>query len=299
MAGIIRKAKSNINFLTRDYISNNYNLAIKRKTMHNEISYLHWHEFFEIEIILSGECRQSLNGINYEFSAGMLTLLSPTDYHELVFKDNVELITIMFDESILPDYYKNILYQLSEARIFNPVKQMYNKIVYIANAMLDESMIEKEDKQQYLSNLLCCIISDIHYLRISDSKLSAVNDSLPADTTSIQKALYYTHVHFRDNPSLDEVAEIAHYTKNYFCAAFKNTLGKTYVSYLNELKLNYAKKVLVTTELRVSEICYQSGFESLSNFLKCFRAEFGISPQKYRQQFIKSLGDIDTHDKTL
>lgn len=294
MSKDVKNVKGNINFLTRDYISNNYNLTIKRKVMHNEISYLHWHEFFEIEIILSGKCSQCLNGINYSFNEGMLCILSPTDYHELVFKDEVELITIMFDDDILPDYYKNILYRISEARIFCPKKQMYDKIASITIAMLDESMIEKEDKRQYLSNLLCCILSDIHYLIISDSKLSDSNDGLPADTMCIQKALYYIHVHFRDNPSLDEVAQITHYTKNYFCSVFKNTFGKTYVSYLNDLKLNYAKKVLVTTKLRVSEICYQSGFESLSNFMKCFHEKFGISPQKYRQQYINSLSNKES-----
>lgn len=276
-----KRSNNGILFLTKDYISNDCNLTIVKKLMKNEISYLHWHDFFEFEFVVSGKYRQVINGVSYESEEGMFCLLSPTDYHEICFDEEVCLITLMFDENILPDYYLNILYEASGKLVFKPDRRLFSKLRGILETMLCQGNMSKEDRVFYITNLLCCVISDIKPLLAKNEPIQK-NELDLSDNFGLHKALCYIRVHFRENPSLEEAAAVAHYTKTYFCRAFKDYFGKTYVEYLTEQKLIYAKKLLMTTKQKVTDICYRSGFESISNFYKYFYNYFGSAPQKYR-----------------
>ena len=65
-------------------------------------------------------------------------------------------------------------------------------------------------------------------------------------------------------------------------------MGKTYKEYMNALKLDYAKKLVVTSNAPVKEICFASGFNSLTNFLKAFKEHFGMSPGTMRKEKVNN-----------
>ncbi|WP_372638124.1 helix-turn-helix domain-containing protein [Fodinibius sp.] len=73
-------------------------------------------------------------------------------------------------------------------------------------------------------------------------------------------------------------------TKTAFCRYFKKVTGKTFFTYLNEYRGGYACKLLMQTNLNVSEICYKSGFNSISNFNKQFKAITDTSPVRYKNK---------------
>ena len=100
-------------------------------------------------------------------------------------------------------------------------------------------------------------------------------------STPITKALLYLHLHFRENPSLSHTANIAGFCPNYFSELFHKHMGCTYTEYLTTLKLNYAKRLLESCDITSTDVCFECGFSSLSNFLKVFKLHFGISPHQY------------------
>ena len=89
-------------------------------------------------------------------------------------------------------------------------------------------------------------------------------------------------MHFRESPSLEEASRVCNMSKTYFCSAFRSYTGMGFVKYVNNLKLNYARKLIISTTLSITDVCYKSGFNSESNFLRAFKQEFGMSAQKYR-----------------
>ena len=99
----------------------------------------------------------------------------------------------------------------------------------------------------------------------------------------MKKALLYLHGHFRENPTLTEMARLFGFNTNYFSSRFHQYTGKTFKNYLNLLKLEYAKKLLLSGDLSVTEIGYAAGFTSLPNFLRCFKTHFGMSPGALRR----------------
>lgn len=101
----------------------------------------------------------------------------------------------------------------------------------------------------------------------------------------INQVYKYIHNHFQDDIRLKDVTNISNMTKAAFCRYFKKVTGKTFVTYLNEYRVGHACKLLIQTNYTATEICYKSGFNSVSNFNKQFKNITATSPIKYRNEF--------------
>jgi len=72
--------------------------------------------------------------------------------------------------------------------------------------------------------------------------------------------------------------------EQYFCRFFKKALGKTPVSYINDFRIRHAATLLRTTELPVTEVCLESGFNNLGHFMKEFKKATQFTPLQFRRQ---------------
>lgn len=88
------------------------------------------------------------------------------------------------------------------------------------------------------------------------------------------------------NPDLmlGEVAAEANLSPSYFSAVFSQEFGESYKDYITRLRIERAKELLLTTNLKCSEIAYQSGYNDPHYFSHVFRKNIGLPPQQFRQQ---------------
>lgn len=250
-------------------------LLIRKKNLHNYD--LHWHDCFEIELILSGTATQILNGKKYEMSPGVLYLLNPTDFHSME-SSGASVYNIMFSEELLDESVlqkilsvdKNIIFQLNERELKNTQ--------FLISQMLYEFENKTDFSEFIIKNLMECLF--IMILRKCEFSLE---ENIEDDNKSIRKAVLYIHSRFRENPTMEQVANVAGFNKNYFSGLFHSATGKTYKEYINNLKLEHAKKLTVSSNISVTEICYASGFNSLTNFLRAFKSAYGVSPAQMRK----------------
>jgi len=256
------------------------NLLIRRKKLHDYD--LHWHDCFEIELILSGTVIQSLNGVTQTLGPGDIYLLNPTDFHSVKSK-NAEVFNIMFSESLLDEDLLQKILSVDSNLVFHLETKEFRNAVSIISQMVDEFDHTKDFSETYIKNLLECLF--IILLRKHDFDFSAAADS---NISGIRKSILFIHSHFRENPSMTTAADISGFNMNYFSTLFHKVTGKTYKEYLNDLKLEYAKKLVLTGTLSISEICFASGFNSLPNFLKTFKLRYGISPGNMRKEHTSS-----------
>ena len=84
---------------------------------------------------------------------------------------------------------------------------------------------------------------------------------------------------------LDDVARVAGMTPKSFSRFFKKNTGKAFIQYVNELRVGLACRKLMQSDASVSEICYASGFNNLSNFNRQFKERKGMSPKEFRKQY--------------
>ncbi len=251
------------------------NLSIRKKQLKNYD--LHWHDCFEIELILSGSAVHELNGKTYNLTPGDIYLLNPTDFHR-VKSDGAEVFNIMFSENLLDDELLQKILNVENNIAFHLSKTEFENATALISQMLTEFKNGEDYSEAYIKNLLECLF--IILLRRSTFKQEAESDE---KTIGVRKALLYIHSHFRDNPTMAEAAKISGFNKNYFSSLFHKTTGQTYKNYLSLLKLEHAKKLVLSSKISVTEICFASGFNSLPNFLRSFKAHFGISPGAMRK----------------
>lgn len=103
-------------------------------------------------------------------------------------------------------------------------------------------------------------------------------------THVIQMALAYIQENYRRELSLQEVADHVHMSKNYFSEQFKRLTGLNFIDFVIQLRIHYAKQLLVTTSLKIYDIGQNSGFNSPKHFLKMFKREVECTPTEYRQR---------------
>lgn len=99
----------------------------------------------------------------------------------------------------------------------------------------------------------------------------------------IRLAVQYIREHFREPLNMATVSSHVSMSYSLFSQLFKQYTGTNFVSYVQKLRLEEAKRLLETTDARVGEICYQVGFQDDKHFLKIFKSITGLSPSEYRR----------------
>jgi AraC-like DNA-binding protein len=103
-----------------------------------------------------------------------------------------------------------------------------------------------------------------------------------SETDRLSEVYKFVQQNFKDNIPLSTIADISNLTPQSFCRFFKKRTGKNYVEYLNEVRIAAACKYLLQTDWSISEIAYNCGYKTVSNFNKLFRNITGSSPKIYR-----------------
>jgi len=105
----------------------------------------------------------------------------------------------------------------------------------------------------------------------------------PQDTAKIDRIYKYVNAHFKDHISLDDIASEVSMTVPAFCRYFKRVTGKTFTQLVNEYRIVHATKLLNESQLSITDVCFESGFNNFSHFNKLFKQVIGKSASSYRK----------------
>lgn len=104
----------------------------------------------------------------------------------------------------------------------------------------------------------------------------------------ILKVKNYIDEHYKDEMSLEQLANLVGMTPTAFSRYFKQRTGKNLSEYIVDIRLGHAARRLVDTTDSVSEICWTTGFNTLSNFNRLFRKRKGCNPTEFREKYQKT-----------
>lgn len=142
----------------------------------------------------------------------------------------------------------------------------------------DYDLFEHIEKSESLSALQKRLYSSVNYL------IGKLIESMEnKDDYVIQKAKEYIHNNYQDNLTLNDVATHVFLSENYFSTLFSQKTGTTFRNYLRSFRIEKAKELLTTTNLRIYEVAEQTGYTEHSHFVRAFKALTGQSPGDYRQ----------------
>ena len=147
-----------------------------------------------------------------------------------------------------------------------------------------EIMEHQTDFQQLLS-----ILNVLNELSVSQEfqVLNAEGFSMQTeikDNDRINVVFNHVKANFKEDISLDVIADMVSMTVPSFCRYFKKITNKTFVQFVNEYRLVHASKLLAEQTMNITEVCYESGFNNFSHFNKSFKAFTGQNPSEYRNQ---------------
>ena len=107
-----------------------------------------------------------------------------------------------------------------------------------------------------------------------------------SETPVIAKARAYIAEHQTEELTLGQVAKAVNMSSYYFCKVFKKVAGINFTDYVARVRIEKSKNLLLNPNLRVSEIAFEVGFQSLTHFNRVFKKILGQSPTVYRSQLL-------------
>lgn len=105
------------------------------------------------------------------------------------------------------------------------------------------------------------------------------------DNERINHIFNYVKDHFKEQISLEEIADLANMKVPSFCRYFKKITNKTFTQFVNEYRITHSLKLLAEQPLSITEVCFESGFNNFSYFNKTFKEYIKKSPSQYRKEF--------------
>lgn len=240
---------------------------------------LHLHDFYELEFVVAGSGEQNLNGTIYQLKPGSVSFLTPIDFHSLKSHGDMELVNLTFDESFLTPQMQQFFMNRRDNFFFQGDDNTTHTLRGLLDLMMHESEIEDEYSATFRTHLLDLMLYSLARMGVSNLHADTI-----ASSSQIQQSIQYLFCHFREDISLEDVARHSGYTPNYFSKLFHDYSGEKFVDFLINLRLNYAKMLLISTDLSISVIAEKSGFGSAYNLYRRVQKAFGISPSEFREK---------------
>ena len=88
--------------------------------------------------------------------------------------------------------------------------------------------------------------------------------------------------------TIEDIANEVDLSQSHFMKYFKNTMGTSFIDYLNDYRLTMVSRLLVSSESSILDIAAESGFDNLSYFNRMFKKRFGMTPREYRKKFMEN-----------
>ena len=214
---------------------------------------LHWHDEMEIIYIKKGTGAITVDFKSYVVTGGTIALILPGRLHsiEQYMQESMEYENIIFHPGIL------------------------------ISKKTDTSNTE------FLAPLLSGVLS----VPILFNKC-LLKEPAKRDHKSLEKMkliLKYLENHYMERITIADISAEVGLSQSHFMKYFKNTMGTSFIEYLNEYRLTMASRLLISSESSILAIAEEVGYENLSYFNRTFKKRFGMTPRDYRKQSTKQL----------
>ncbi len=267
----------------------NSTLLLQEDRAESFYSKLHQHEEIQLSYIVNGEGTFYIGDCFGQFSAGDIFAIGehlPHVFSSEPSDQDVHMISLFFT----PNSYGDGFFERPEfhsfRNFFDSVKpgfRLTSNTLEMGQKMIE--MTQQDSLERFLS-----FIELLH--QISKSELDILSSVIHRkkfsenDGKRMRKIMEYTLQNFHKGLTVQEVAEIANMSPNAFCRYFKQRANKTFINFVIDIRIGHACKLLHrNSDLRISEIAFQSGFNNLTNFNRKFRQVKGLTPSEFRNSF--------------
>ena len=267
------------------FVSKHENYSFQNETK----PFWHFHPEIELIYVNKGKGKRHIgNHLSY-FNNSQLLLIGSNLPHN-GFTDRLTIngsqTLIQFKPEFLGDNFFNIPEMESISNLFERSKK--GILFGVETKKEIGKKIEKFPEKEGFKKILG-LLEILHTLAKAEDYTILNADGFafetePQDSAKIDIIFKHVNQNFKENISLDKIADKVSLTVPAFCRYFKKVTGKTFTKFVNEYRVVHATKLLSESQLSITDVCYDCGFNNFSHFNKVFKEFTGKSASKYRSE---------------
>ena len=276
-------------------LSGSKNIQIKKVDEFFLNSPFHFHHLCELVWVEKSFGKRIVGDSIDNFDDGDLVLMGPQLPHiwqndELFYrkkKGHRVKATVIYFPSDFP------LNLTDEQNILSPIQELIKKasrglVFHGATSQKVSQILSALSEEEGLTKIINFLeVIDIlshsmEYRQLASISFKNLYDE--KDTDRINKVYQFLMQNFYRDINLQEVSDLCNMTPTAFCRFFKSRTQKSFTQFLNELRIGHACKLIQNETYSIADVCYESGYNNLTNFNKFFKSITGFTPSKYRRK---------------
>ena len=253
----------------------------------------HGHNFLELHYVFEGHGIEIINGFEYNLEPGTIACVLPHQIHEMHISSWNQVSLFNFGIS-LKFFFESENFNLSLSKLLFDIdleaiplyllnEATANKVHTILNEMLLEYYEAKAFNQLlFRSKLVELLIIFYRFQKSIELIPSNINPTF-SKKGDIWTIVHFVYVNYREDLNLKILSKKFNLSVPYISSNFKNFLGVNFHTFLRTLRIEHACSLLTSSNISISDIAYEVGYQSYSTFIRVFESCKGIAPTAYRK----------------
>ena len=244
----------------------------------------HWHKEIELIYMLGGQLAVTKNGVGKTLVPGDIFLLNSSEIHQLDVEDGDERVSFL-TAHLSYDFAKKfdgaldaVYFQIDRGtRAEEELKELMRQL---ASYML-------EQEHGYPSLKQYAIVMDIFHVLFENcrrQKQISLYGSCKVEFRNAKLAMEYIEEHYREELSLNILAELVGLNPIYFSKYFKDATGKSFTEYVNAVRMKHAVDDLLVHGMSIADAAKYNGFASVKSFENACKRSYGLTPLQFKKQ---------------
>ncbi|SDM48379.1 AraC-type DNA-binding protein [Catalinimonas alkaloidigena] len=256
----------------------------------------HFHPEYQLFLVLKGSGTRFIGDSIAHFEEGEVLFTGPNLPHlwrsdDLYFQEDspgTHGLVIYFGEHFLGEAFLEKQEMHALRQLFHQAHRGVEVVgatrTYLTAAMQRMLTLEGFDRVLALLQALHVLATSSEWRPVASLGYSHAYN--PTDADRMNRVHTYVMDHFKGEVRLSEAAALASMSDSAFCRYFKAHANKTFSAFVSEIRIGYACKLLAQEHLSITQIAYECGFPTLSNFNRQFKRVTQETPFHYRKQFL-------------
>lgn len=245
----------------------------------------HLHNDFEICLLLKGECTVNSKKESYYLNKDSIILFNPIQPHEIMTQNNSALIlSLQISNKFCVNYYpaiSNTNFSVSNLTPFlseDDNRMLISLIIQLSSAYFKHDYGYEFKCLSLINHLFYTLFQLIPHASICDEERAKNLQRLHR----VNRIISYIEENYSSKLFLSTIAEREELSLTYLSHFFKDNLNTTFQNYLNQVRLNKAKQLILQTNMKLIDICLECGFSDTRYLNNMFFKQFGCTPTEYR-----------------
>lgn len=252
----------------------------------------HWHEEMEIVYIIDGTMSFYIGTTEYRLVKGNIINISAAQVHRYESREGCTFLTLEFGHYLDMELF-GMLESISERIpvVINEDNVNWNGSVQRIMLRILEENRNRNDGWNIMIRGLVLELGALYIRFFSGQKPdnSSKKTTLRGYNDILHEVFEYIENNYDSDIGIDEVSEIANFSKSYFNKFFKRMTNMSFNKYINDIRLEKAGIMLKVSADNVAQIAFSTGFNSVKTFTRLFKEKYGMTPGMYRKTEIKNI----------